>query len=680
MIDFGKQVFLAIVILTSLCFGITSEVMAASYEILAVETLFNEPRDIVRLQPRAIVVNSSTQRFNSLPRNTRNALKDYFVYQTRVRIDGNIYYRLVAGNFETAADAQAVLELLKPTFPNGWIYSRSDEERQLLATQLENSAVQTGTTVEDDFNGTADSLLAKARGKFLDGNFAGVIAITDKIVLTGDLEQVQAALELAGTARERQGRFSQAVVLYESLLETSPPADVTARVTARLEGIRTMSIDPKARLPVAEDESSDQSWTYSGALHQYFRDDRVETDGSGVETAVQELTTDLDLQVKKQGDIDSWLIKIDASLIADLLEDQSENRVSEASIRYTTDDFRITGGRQYRSVTGVYGRFDGITYSDLSRPGYQLKYFFGNYVQSTFDGLDGDNPLLGANLDFNPNDWLTVNLFLINQEISGLTDRQAIGGEFEILNDSGFIYAIVDYDLFYEDLNNITVTSNYRYDSRWSFNLSLGHLNSPTLTTSSALQGQSVKTIDELEQIFDRDEIYRLAEDRSSKSNSLYLGTVYDLEDSRQLNLDIFYYELDGTRSSGGVDAIPSTSDLQLSVDYSVRNLFSVDDYSSMGFRLADSDTSEIVSFRLRSRFRGPEGLFYDPRVQLDFRSSKNGGVDQTILKPTFRLRYRATRNLNFEGDFGFEYSDLDLPDFDRQVAYSLFLGYAYYF
>jgi hypothetical protein len=194
------------------------------------------------------------------------------------------------------------------------------------------------------------------------------------------------------------------------------------------------------------------------------------------------------------------------------------------------------------------------------------------------------------------------------------------------------------------------------------------------------LQGQAADSIDELRDTFSRDEIYQLAEDRTSKSTSLYFGTIYTIDNKRQLNLDLSVYDMESVKASGGVDKIPSSTDTVLSTDYSISGLFSARDYSSIGLRLSDLANSDIQSIRLRSRFPGYWGLIYDPRFQLDHRKGKDNDIDQYILRPSIKLTYRLTRTLEFETDFGLEYSDLDLPDHDEQIAYSLFLGYTYFF
>ena len=662
------------------CLALPVDALAAGYEFIAVENLFANPPQAMQAQPGAIVVTSSRQRFESLPGNTRRALQDYFVYQIRVRVNGIIYFRLVIGNYRNAVDAEAALNKLKPTFANAWVYIRTEAERQGLDAVLKNvgdeGKVEPDTIVPE----TAELLLARARQQFLDQDYTRVITTTDRILNQGSLDQVRAALELAGTARERQGKYAQAISLYETLLDTDPPPEEKARIASRLEGIRTMSLDPKARLPGADRDVDEKKWILRGALQQYYRNDVIDRPRESSEEVNEVLVTDVDLQIQRRREADTLSFEIDAGLVADLLEDQSDNRISSASVSYARDDFRVIGGRQHRTVTGVLGRFDGFTYADLSGSGYQTSYFLGTLAQSPFEGIESDNPLIGANLDLNPYDWLDVNLYLINQEVSGLTDRQAIGSEFQLRSDLGFVYGIIDYDVFYEDLNNLTFITNYRYDPQWSFNLTLARVNAPILTTASALQGQSAISIDELKDIYTDDEIYQLAQDRTSISNSLYFVATHSLDSDRQLNFDFSYFDLDATTNSGGVEAIPPTEELQVSFGYSAVNFFSSNDYTTMGVRLSDSDTSEIQSFRLRSRFAGKGGITYDPRVQLDFRRSESSGLDQIILRPAIKLKYRTTRKLHLEGDFSIEYSDLDLPDFDQQIAYSLYVGYIYYF
>ena len=130
MLDSRVRRSLAVIILTSLGFVSIPEVSAAGYEIIAIENVFSDSPQAMPVHPLAIIITSSRQHFDILPRNTQNTLKQYFVYQTKVRINGTIFYRLALGNFNTSSDAQAALKKLKPSFSNAWTYQRTGVEQK----------------------------------------------------------------------------------------------------------------------------------------------------------------------------------------------------------------------------------------------------------------------------------------------------------------------------------------------------------------------------------------------------------------------------------------------------------------------------------------------------------------------------------------------------------------------
>ena len=706
MIDCRLIKSLAGVIWVCLWVAFMPEVSAASYEFVGLETVFSKPLQAARVESLAIVLASSPQRFGGLSKTQQEALQGQFVYQTRVKAKGKAYYRLALGNFDSTEKARAALGKLKPLFVDAWIYQRSNPERQQIRTFLEDSGINQGTEAGNKQPAEtneiqAASILLSARQAFLDENYARVIALTEKISAeywsagsTENLPQIQESLELAGTTRERQAelagsigerraRLNQAVVLYETALDTDPAEEVATRISNRLQGIRTMSVEPRARLAVAQAKPAEDGWDYRGSLYQYYRNDIVDgltDENDGPESVNRLFVTNVGLQMARKTEADVWAIGLDASLINDLQEAETDSSVSNANISYSTEDLRLVGGRQTRTLTGLNQRFDGISFKDKSRSAFQLTYALGYLVESYYDDVDTDHPFYGANISFSPYDAVDVDLYFVEQEISGLTDRQSVGSEIEYRNDVSFVYGIIDYDTFYEDLNSVTLISNYRYTPQWDFNLTASYGYSPTLSTLNALQGQAAVSIDNLKDRLTDDQIYQLAQDRTSRATNLYFGGSYQIDTDRQIYFDLSTYYLDATDESDGVLAIDDTDHRQASLDYSVRGYFSDDDYSTIGVRLVNSTSSDTQSVRLRSRFPGYLGLIYDPRIRLDNRQGKDGRPDQWILDTALKLTYRATRKLNLETDFGIEYSDLDLPDLDRQITYRLYAGYTYFF
>jgi len=662
------------------CLFVAGETFAANYEFLAIENVYVHPTDIAVIHPFAIVLRSSQQRFGELSRGTGDALRNQFVYQTRIKVRGQVFYRLAVGNFASAAAARSALQKLKPWFKDAWIYQRESSEGEALRTFARDAKPATSPVAAKPAPRAAEDLPTQARQAFLDQDYARVLRITDQIVLHGDTEDVRMALELAGVVHERQGRYAEAVRMYETLLETAPPPAVANRITSRLQSIRTMSEQPRAPLPGREDSSAAREWQARGAFQQYYRNDTLDWSDHDTVTINELLATDIDLHLRGSTHKNTWAIRFDGGLVRDFVDEQTDLRMARAGISYANDDFSIAAGRQDDAATGIFGRFDGITLTDFSASGYQFTYVAGYQVQSSFDDLETDNPFLAAKVDMHPFAWLDTSLYLVHREISELTDRSAVGSEFQLRSQRGYIYGIIDYDVFYDRLDNVQFISSYRYSNRLTLNLNLGRANSPPLATINALQGQATETIDELRELFSIDEIYQLAEDRTSARDSLYLGTVYNIDDSRQLYVDISIYDTDPTPASGGVAAVPGFEDLLISADYSVSGFFSASDHTIIGLRLSDTTTSKTESLRLRSNFPGSGGFSYTPGIRLERRHDTANGANRYLLNPVLKLRYRPRERLSFETDLAIEYSKLDLPVDDQQTVYSLYFGYAYVF
>jgi len=695
-----RKGFIGLLLLGVLLFT-SSIATAASFEFMGVEFVFRNPPKASELHSYAIVTISERRQYTDLPKKYRRRLRDFFVYQTRVKVDGKTFYRLMVGNFTDSNTTRSALQQLRQSFPDAWIYRRSRQEIKQLTRFLDKSSAAPGSQSIEIAPGTvmtapetikvapgtakaapdsATQLLDRARQEFIDANYARVIAIADKVIETGNLSQVREALELAGITRERQGKFEQAIVLYEALLDTDPSAETASRIQGRLEGIRTMSLTPKSRIVTQEKQRDPDAWDFSGIVQQFYLDDVIDSSEEGSEAINRTLITDVDMLIQKRTDVDLLEFRIDAGLVNDFLENSKEPRVSNANVVYSRDEFRLIGGRQTRTLTGVYGRFDGITFSDLSHPAFQLSLGYGFLVESSFDDPDSNRPFIGANLEFRPYPRVDVDLYLVHQEIYDLTDRQAVGGEVRFQNQAGFVYGIVDYDIFYELWTNLSLISNYQVNATLSLNATLSQGYSPTLSTINALQGQTIATIDELKDVFTDDQIYQLAQDRSSEARNIIIGANYRFDSTRYLYLNFSSFKLDETEASGGAEGTPSSEDLQLSVDYSFQGLFNQRDYATLGARVSDSDTSETISINMRTRFTGYKGISFDPRLELDRRKDKDGGFDQWIVNPSIKMKYRVGKNLNLEGSFGIEYSDLDLPELNDQTTYSIYLGYYYLF
>ncbi|MCP3688579.1 MAG: hypothetical protein GY784_09205, partial [Gammaproteobacteria bacterium] len=376
------------------------------------------------------------------------------------------------------------------------------------------------------------------------------------------------------------------------------------------------------------------------------------------------------------------LIRLNGGVVNDRIDGETDSRMSRAMINYTNTDagFAFIGGRQSRTAKGVYGRFDALVYQNQSNSSFDYSLHGGFLVQSSLDSIDYDRRFIGGSIGFLPHESFDIDVYLLHQESFGLTDRQAIGAEFELHGDQGFLYGIVDYDTFHGGLNNVAAITDYRYGDQWTLHLTYDYRNSPLLTTTNAIQGQAVETLEELKPLFSDQEIYQLAEDRTSKSHNLFASASYQIDNAHQLGLSMSYSSVEPTEASGGVPEFPASDEMHIGTDYSVRGYFYGDDFTSFGMRLSDTNSAQSFSLRARTGFPGPGDIRYDPRIRLDYRMSQTSDVEQWIVNPDLRMTYQYGRNVTFEGSFGIEYSNFNLPDLDDQTVYALFLGYVYRF
>ncbi len=682
---------------------------AVDVEIIAVKSVFDKPPLNERINTYGVVLKSSPRALKSTQIKQFKRIRGELLYQLKVRVNGSIYYRLVLGNFSNRRLAQQRLNQVKGVYGDVWISKRLKTEKGLLIDRLKKEkrsakidkpvkvvkkdkkiavpkVVKSTKTKRTNKkkplskNSRDPKILLKlARNEFFKHNYDEVISITDRVINIGNQVQQQQALELTGVSLERQRKFPQAVVLYLKFLDMYPESKFKTRIEARLQGLETMALEPNKKLT---EKPGSAPWDIRGAFAQYYRDDKIDRSDLGNKSINTAFVTDFDIFARRKTAQNSMVLRFDGSYIDDRLEKEGDSRVSQALVSYTSNEsgFRVTGGRQSRTSAGVYGRFDGLVFDWLSANSIDYSLYTGFLVQSSFDDVDSDRPFVGGSISFEFWDGYEMEVYLTQQKIDNLVDRQAIGTEIQKRFERGFVYSVLDYDVFYGDLNNATLITNYRMDDQWIFNISVDYRNSPLLTTANAIQGQLVGSVKELQNLYSNQQIYDLAEDRTSKSQNLLVSANYQIDSIRQLYMSLSSTSIDATEASAGVDANEASDDIHLAGDYSVRGYFFDDDFSTIGLRFSDTTSAETISIRTRSRIPGPGDIRYDPQVHLDFRTNKSSDDSQWILNSSLRMTYKYSKQINFEASLGIEYSNFDLPSLDDQTVYAIFVGYLYQF
>ena len=238
--------------------------------------------------------------------------------------------------------------------------------------------------------------------------------------------------------------------------------------------------------------------------------------------------------------------------------------------------------------------------------------------------------------------------------------------------------SFIDYDISYDSLNTLILLGTWTLADRTTINASFDYRNSPILTTSNALQGQTARNLDKLLDSFTKDQVRDLAEDRTAESTSVTLGAAHPLTGKFQISGDITTTKLSDTKTSGGVEKVPGTDyEFFYNLQFIGSNLLMPGDVSVAGLRYSDTTSSHTASLSLNSRFPFRNVWRVNPRMRIDYRDNTSNNSTQWIAAPSMRIDYRWRKRYRFETEFGGEWSTQELPN-DTQDASSFFFNLGY--
>jgi tetratricopeptide (TPR) repeat protein len=533
------------------------------------------------------------------------------------------------------------------------------------------------------------NVMEEANKEMTAENYPRAIQLYTKILTRPESDLSPDAQEFLGLARERNNQLAHAKAEYEKYLKKYPEGSGADRVLQRLTGLLTAGDRPKEKLRKARIAgNTDQTvWDTQvfGSFSQFFSYDKTDSDTiGGSRVNRKDLNSNLDLNTRFRSD----KYEIRSQFVGGYNEDlRSDGQQSEVPINTFTVEARdlkrgVFGrfGRQFESSGGVLGRYDGGWLGYEVNPQVKVNGVFGFPVaRTTADPIDTEKHFYGLNLDLGTYaKYWNFNIYGINQEVNGITDRQAVGGEARYFHPKKSFLTLMDYDVSYSNLNLFIFSGDYVFPEKTRWHIGLDYRKSPLLTTSSALQGQSgVENISQLLNTFSEDEIRGLAQDRTAISKSLIFSVTQDLNDRYQLNGEFSVSELSGTPASGGVEATPTTgAEFFYSTQLIASSLFMEGDITIFGLRYSDLQNVDSYSADLNTRFPITRNLRINPRVRLDYRKNKNGGGDRTNIRPLVRLDYRYKKWLRFELEGGREWSnETVLGDSQKSSNYFFSLG-----
>jgi hypothetical protein len=543
-------------------------------------------------------------------------------------------------------------------------------------------------------------LMDEAGGAMIDRNFRRAVQLYTKILLNPDTVFRQDAQELLGLARDRNGQFAHAKAEYERYLKLYPDGPGADRVRQRLSGLLTAAAKPKDKLRKAKDPvavgKSDWNHQVFGSLSEFYNfNDSKSEDGTKTINQSESLTS-LDFSTRSRSDRYEVRTQFFGTHEVDLREKgpDSLSRINNLFVDLEDRKWGLSGrfGRQSRSSGGVLGRFDGGQVSYEIIPQVKIKGVFGYPVASSDDDpFDTSKHFYGASVDLGTLwDSVDFNLYGIRQEVEGIEDRQAVGGEIRYFHQKRSIFSFVDYDTSYDELNIFLINGGWTFPTKTRLNLVLDYRKSPILTTSNALIGQKVQDISVLSRTLTEDEIRQLAQDRTATNKSMTVGVVQDLNANYQVVAEVTVSELSATRSSPNaptppvvnVPANPSTGkEYFYLTQFIANNFFMQGDINIIEMRYADTMNNDSYSFNLNLRYPITPNFRINPRVQTNYRKNKNDSGESTTIRPLMRVDYRLKKWLRFEMEGGREWrQDTVLGNTERTKGYFARIGFRAYF
>lgn len=518
------------------------------------------------------------------------------------------------------------------------------------------------------------------------GDYDKALELLNVLRDSGTPDQVRFAAEFTGVALERSGRTDLAAAEYRKFLDLYPQAPERARVEQRLsalQGAANLSTTAGRARQTERKRRDHDGWSSFGSINNSYRFSRNVEDSGRAYEAISMYGLDGDLSARHRSAGMEWQFRVSGGHYEDMRSggDGSTDRVRYLSVRAETRD-RDNGillGRQRSYGGGVLSRFDGmLMYARMSEH-TRLNLVAGYPVNTTEQSfMDDSRSLYGINVDIEDIlDAVDVNAYFVRQDSDGLLDREAVGGDISYAGGHSTMYALVDYDVHFGELNAATVSGNHQLQTGSRISWALNARKSPYLSTTNALYGQSVFTLDELKQLLTDDEIEELADDRTRDSKSATLTLSQPLGERFDLSTSATWLDLSETPASGGVPAYEgSGGQYYLDLRLSGQRLFGERDLSFVGIRYNALQTTDIWSFYANSRLYWGSRLSLNPRVRVDHRDNTNGST-QWNVSPGLRVQYQTRRQL-FYTEGGMIYYRTEYPELDSMEfkTYFAFVGY----
>jgi len=626
-----------------------------------------------------------------------NQTSDQRLFYSEALVDGVVWYRLRLGNFDSPGSAKEALVGLVASYPGAWIdkLDPKPSDTDIAAAEFENLGEPALTAADGTQGSKIDALMEDARRTMIGGELSRAIQIYTKVLQLPDSPRHAEAQEYLALAREKNGQMAHAKAEYQRYLSLYPESEGTVRVNQRLAALlannRPAGLPAGSETPATGRRASRlNDWRIQTYFSQYYRRDVNQPNGRDEIVSQSALYSDINFDARRRGTRFDFSSRVSAGYRNDFLDtDGSRNSGNSTRVSYAYADLADaeTGlrgriGRQSRNSGGVLGRFDGLNLGYEFNEQLLFSTVVGKPAYSTTNGVDSARTFMGASVNYGPLlDSLDLGLYYIQQDIENVRDRQAIGGEVRYFGENQSLWGMLEYDLHFGELSSAFLQGSWRFESRLSIHASANKRGSPFLSTGNAIIGQPVTSFAELANIFSAEELTQLGKDRTAASTNYSVGISYPITPKLQISADAGQSTIDSTPDSGGVLGTPGSTYNYYSGSLLASSLVTEGDVSILGFRYSDSDTSNVTSMTIDSRYPIGRRWRINARLRVDRRELVSATSEQWLYTPGIRVQYRRSQKFRIEFEAGklFSVQDSENTAQDRE-SYFVNLGYQVFF
>ncbi len=593
------------------------------------------------------------------------------IFIEKATVKGAPWERLCLGYFDTRKQAASVLKKIRKTYPGAWVNKTSKNSRTRVlrspaaaTPKVKRASLPKGTSLPRDGTSLSEnqlaSLMQRATTDFNNKKYNSSIRYLKAVIAAGDNKYSPEAYEYLGIARQRKGQRAHAVNTYQRYLKLYPDNDGAGRIRQRLAGLLTETANPRKKINMSTSEKQNEVET-RGTLSQFYQNYNTTIDDIGTIETLSQLVTYLNVTSLYSSKKFDHQIQLTSDHVYDSTDgkNDSEFRFIDAYYQLGYRKAGVSGriGRQRLQIAGILQRYDGVSLGYQFTPDMRLNLLGGLPVdfnnKSSFNKHKTFYGLIFETGKF-LNHW-NMNLFYLDQKNDGLTDRNSIGTEIRYRDKTKAFFGLIDYDLFYDEINILQLNANVSFEQGRTAYMTTLLRQSPLLSTSNALIGQQAQSIDELKKVMNIEQIYQLARDRTASSNTTSIGGSLPLNETFQVSADMTLFRTGDTVASGGVPATFDTgTDYYFSTQLVGNSLMMKLDSNVLGIRYYNTLPSERYSFIVNSRFPVTRNWRVNPRLQYDIRNLNNG-EKRNLLRAIFRTDYRYRTTVRFDFEVGYD-------------------------